>query len=919
MDTAQLQLGITGEQALRQISDIEAALLLLPNSARHTANEINKSLNAIATTAAAVKGQMASIATSTASAATSNQQAASTATNYSAALRQIQMQLSQTNALLNASVNSTNSLNFAMSQLPQAHTATATNATAASRAHGELNISMLSVLRTAGALLGIQFGAAGLRELVVGSVQADITMQRMGMTLESVSGSAAAARNSISFLRVESDRIGTVFVDAASAFSRFSAATSGTSINQQQTRQIFSDVAESAQRLHLSGPEVARVFLAMEQMASKGVVSMEELRRQLGNVIPGAFNIAARAMGVTTEELNKMIKSGSVLSEDLLPKLAAEMRRTFPLGDAASSTAAEINRVKNAWVDLKAQIGEDMRPATNRFMQELSRALRDAKVLFGLNLKPEEAKHETSAMLTAGLAGILPGGRVAADALLSQFGMDTDTQARIAQLQMRAAAKPERTEAVRERKEDAEQLDKLRRMQEDWWISSLEGVEQQIARAEVTRLRAIRTIEAMTGLKPSTRSGAIGLADEERDRAIVKANWDAVAEEDERIRKAQQDSADENQKTLQRLGEERRKQQEAFAKLSGGTGGTRREEEIARENERYREQTVILHQEAEATENLSDVMRVWAEVEASHARRLDDINEKHARRFIGEGSVIQLLERRKQIERELLDIQQEDPEGADKARRLQEQLRSINQGITGQFRTGRVSSGEGLAFGFREVVDGWGEQAERMRNIGTTTANSMESAFTGFFTSTMLQQKDLASAFTEMTNSIVADIVRITIQEQVSKPLAGMLGQGIGAIFGAFSGSSAGTTLPAVGTYGTAAGLAHAGGVIGVDTGTRSVSMADFSRSQRWHSGGSNIVGDEQAVIARRGEVMFTPEQLKALTSAIAGALPRSEKGGTEIFNVVDEEMVDRRLAANPNAVLNVIGAHKNTIRRLLK
>jgi len=64
-------------------------------------------------------------------------------------------------------------------------------------------------------------------------------------------------------------------------------------------------------------------------MMGKGKVQAEELRGQLGEALPGAFNLAAKAMGVTTSKLNEMLDKGQVLPEELLPKLASELLKTF--------------------------------------------------------------------------------------------------------------------------------------------------------------------------------------------------------------------------------------------------------------------------------------------------------------------------------------------------------------------------------------------------------------------------------------------------------------------------------------------------------------------------------------------------------------------------------------------------------------
>src|SRR5690606_20127337 len=68
---------------------------------------------------------------------------------------------------------------------------------------------------------------------------------------------------------------------------------------------------------------------ALEQMISKGKVTTEELRRQLGERLPGAFGIMANALGVTLPQLDKMLKKGEVLSKDALPKFAAALEKAY--------------------------------------------------------------------------------------------------------------------------------------------------------------------------------------------------------------------------------------------------------------------------------------------------------------------------------------------------------------------------------------------------------------------------------------------------------------------------------------------------------------------------------------------------------------------------------------------------------------
>jgi hypothetical protein len=174
----------------------------------------------------------------------------------------------------------------------------------------------------------------------------------------------------------------------------------------------------------------------------------------------------------------------------------------------------------------------------------------------------------------------------------------------------------------------------------------------------------------------------------------------------------------------------------------------------------------------------------------------------------------------------------------------------------------------------------------------------------------LLGQKSVAQGFNDMANSIISDIARIVIQQQISIPIAT-------GIMGLFGGGAPGAGIMATGgpMAFSAAGVAHGGGVAGFGGDTRTTTMASFAFAPRYHGGG--IVGDEVPIVARRGEVVFTPEQMTALGKVI-GANQRQATNKVEIVNAYDEAEVDRRIAANPNIVLNVISRNSAQVRRIL-
>ena len=61
-----------------------------------------------------------------------------------------------------------------------------------------------------------------------------------------------------------------------------------------------------------SNEQLQRASVAIMQMAGKGVVSMEELRQQLGEAVPDAIHVMAREMGMTVRDLVDMVSKGNL-------------------------------------------------------------------------------------------------------------------------------------------------------------------------------------------------------------------------------------------------------------------------------------------------------------------------------------------------------------------------------------------------------------------------------------------------------------------------------------------------------------------------------------------------------------------------------------------------------------------------------
>lgn len=240
------------------------------------------------------------------------------------------------------------------------------------------------------------------REAINTQLQLEAMENKMAGSL----GSFEMAAVEIKHLREEADRMGINFLDAADGFASFSASATRSGISLEDTRAIFTDFAETGTALKMSGETSRRVFKALEQMAGKGVVSMEELKLQLADSLPGAVALAAQSMDMTTQEFIKMTSQGKILANDFLPKFGRTVRKELggSFDEASKGSAAALARYQNAMIDLKGTL------ATSGLMDALiafTRALAKVANAF-VGLSPQMQKFIVFALIiTAALGPIL--------------------------------------------------------------------------------------------------------------------------------------------------------------------------------------------------------------------------------------------------------------------------------------------------------------------------------------------------------------------------------------------------------------------------------------------------------------------------------------------------------------------------------
>lgn len=203
--------------------------------------------------------------------------------------------------------------------------------------------------------------------------------QGLSNAMKAAVGDFTDSTAELAYVRQEADRIGIGFEKISSDYIKFAASATRAGISLKETRKIFSDIAETSVSLKLSPERAKLVFEALNQIASKNVVQMEEIRGQLGDHLPAALNIAAKAMNMTVGEFANAVKNKEIIASEFLPKFAALVRSELggSFDDASKQLAANVERMKNNFYDLKVEAGNTLLPIANEIIPKITDALKN--------------------------------------------------------------------------------------------------------------------------------------------------------------------------------------------------------------------------------------------------------------------------------------------------------------------------------------------------------------------------------------------------------------------------------------------------------------------------------------------------------------------------------------------------------------
>jgi len=224
-------------------------------------------------------------------------------------------------------------------------------------------------------LKGMASGLIGVFALFSGVrffANAETKLVSLQLALKNVMKTQERYAQSFKFLTEMSRSYGQDLLVLTDTYKGFIASSQSSGLQLSELNRIYESVIKAGSSLALSNDQISGSLLAISQMFSKGTVSAEELRGQLGERLPGAFGLMAKAIGVTEAELGKMMKRGEVMAKDVLPLLATELENTYGAG-----AVNNLKTVGGAWNVLKTNLMLYVNEAneSNGITQKIAKAI----------------------------------------------------------------------------------------------------------------------------------------------------------------------------------------------------------------------------------------------------------------------------------------------------------------------------------------------------------------------------------------------------------------------------------------------------------------------------------------------------------------------------------------------------------------
>jgi tape measure domain-containing protein len=235
----------------------------------------------------------------------------------------------------------------------------------------------LAVGGPAGAAVGAAIGAqvGGVRQALGGTAEYAASLAKLRIALKGVTTSQQDYENALAFITESTRRFAIPQEIVTRQFTKLQASVQGAGGNLEDTKTAFNGIVAATRATGGSLQDIDSALTATAQVFSKGKVSAEELRQQIGERLPGAFTLFAASMGKTPQELDKALENGEVSLLDF-QRFAESIFKKY--GETAkviaSSPEAAGDRLAVALSEMQEAVGRILTPIGSAF-QEVFRGI----------------------------------------------------------------------------------------------------------------------------------------------------------------------------------------------------------------------------------------------------------------------------------------------------------------------------------------------------------------------------------------------------------------------------------------------------------------------------------------------------------------------------------------------------------------
>jgi len=237
---------------------------------------------------------------------------------------------------------------------------------------GAIGAAIGAVGGVPGAIVGGAIGAqvAGIRQALGAVAEYSAGLEKLRVALRGVTSNQVEYEAALAVVNRTTKEFAIPQSLVTRQFTRLQASVQGAGGNVRDTETAFKGIVSAVRATGGSLSDVDAALTATAQVFSKGKVSAEELRQQIGERLPGAFTVFAESIGKTPQELDKALEDGKITLQDF-QVFAEELFKRYgeTAQEIADGPASAGDRLKVALENLQEAIGPTLAEIGRKFQE----------------------------------------------------------------------------------------------------------------------------------------------------------------------------------------------------------------------------------------------------------------------------------------------------------------------------------------------------------------------------------------------------------------------------------------------------------------------------------------------------------------------------------------------------------------------